>query len=512
MTAKSKINEQGIRVDATTGTPIQQSTKSQVDNLNLSLNVTNPPNRVNPINPITPQDLTGSATPATVTPPRQSTAAQDLLAAIPSPFVQDLQDKSQESERGLRSSAKSYFDFLMNQEGEIEATTKAEEEAGLPALEKQKREVDKQLLDEQIRLRREVERIEDNQAGLFGGAVEDKIQEANNKSYRAQADLAITKLAIDGDYQGAKAIADRAVAIQMERQKNYTEALKFNFELNKELFDKDEERAFNAMINERERALDKEEKNLQSISDLSLNALKNGAPTTLASQMRQAKTVEDAMEIGGQYVDRYARLMDEATMANIYDQIRARNQAIDEAKSNGLSGKEAEQDEIKAETEAALNNLGFIDTLKTHPGLKGAVGAGRMKAIRGLANAIPFISVNTEGAIAGSEKANFIKAHEQFKNSLTLENLDLMSGVLSETDIQILSSAATKLDLSLSEKEYMEEVEKIEDRFLRAINLNGLTEEQAEFFFGISPEDIESVNLIYGESNSTPAFNPANYY
>ncbi len=50
---------------------------------------------------------------------------------------------------------------------------------------------------------------------------------------------------------------------------------------------------------------------------------------------------------------------------------------------------------------------------------------------------------------------------ENIKNNLTLENLGKMSGVLSETDIKILSTAASKLTLGMSEKAMKKEFTRI---------------------------------------------------
>lgn len=52
---------------------------------------------------------------------------------------------------------------------------------------------------------------------------------------------------------------------------------------------------------------------------------------------------------------------------------------------------------------------------------------------------------------------------DNIKNNLTLENLDKMTGVLSETDIKILSTAATALQKGMSKKAITTEMKKIQD-------------------------------------------------
>ena len=76
---------------------------------------------------------------------------------------------------------------------------------------------------------------------------------------------------------------------------------------------------------------------------------------------------------------------------------------------------------------------------------------------------------NSVGTLQGSwlgqkltvddDSQNFINKHNQLKSILTAENLDMMSGVLSETDIVILSDiAGGSLMLSGSEKAYRDEL------------------------------------------------------
>jgi len=52
---------------------------------------------------------------------------------------------------------------------------------------------------------------------------------------------------------------------------------------------------------------------------------------------------------------------------------------------------------------------------------------------------------------------------DNIKNNLTLENLDKMTGVLSETDIKILSTAATSLQKGMSRKAMIGEMNKIKE-------------------------------------------------
>ena len=67
-----------------------------------------------------------------------------------------------------------------------------------------------------------------------------------------------------------------------------------------------------------------------------------------------------------------------------------------------------------------------------------------MKAIAGVRGKLP--------PVPGTPGFDAEVAFNQFKDSLTLENLDKMSGVLTDKDIQLLSSAASGLELGMSRK------------------------------------------------------------
>ena len=60
--------------------------------------------------------------------------------------------------------------------------------------------------------------------------------------------------------------------------------------------------------------------------------------------------------------------------------------------------------------------------------------------------------------------ANFEAGVTRLKSLLTLDNLGIMKGVLSDTDIKILSSAATALDFGMSEQGFRKELQRIIDK------------------------------------------------
>jgi len=119
---------------------------------------------------------------------------------------------------------------------------------------------------------------------------------------------------------------------------------------------------------------------------------------------------------------------------------------IDERAAN-ISASQA-----KIEKQAVTDRLS-ASTLKTN--IKNLIGnKGYMRSVTGWRGRTP--SATDQGIEA-------MGYFDQIKNSLTLENLDKMTGILSDTDIKILSGAASALNAGMGEKAMRREMKKIDD-------------------------------------------------
>lgn len=217
-------------------------------------------------------------------------------------------------------------DTLSNITGETRLT--ANEYAGtVDPAKAELKEINARMNDEALAGRRRIEAILQT-PGVTKQSAGDMINEIQRTNASTLADLAVVQMAKQGAYEGAKEIADRAVQAKVEDQKNKLNALMFTYTENKELFTKAEQRQFEIAQGDRKRKLDAEEKNLQRISDLSLQALQDGAPTSVVTKMRNAKTESEAIIYGGQYIgalDRKAKnaqiAQSQASTAKIYQDI-----------------------------------------------------------------------------------------------------------------------------------------------------------------------------------------------
>jgi hypothetical protein len=169
------------------------------------------------------------------------------------------------------------------------------------------------------------------------------------------------------------------------------------------------------------------------------------------------------------------------------------NEKLVEAEQQGVID-EKQAEDIKA-NEQALQTLQVATRVLNHPALGAATGpVGRF--------------VPSPRTFTGST-ADFVGDFEQLVNLLTVENLDLMSGVLSESDIQILKGAATKLNRGLPTQSIKDEVGRIISTLSREIGSRGITAEQGQFYFGITPEETTEIDSIFGVGGGE--FNPDDF-
>lgn len=225
----------------------------------------------------------------------------------------------------LASQRQGIQDTLNNVMGETRLT--ADEYAGtVDPAKAELNQINQQMNEEALAGRRRTEAVLQI-PGITKEQAQDKINEISRGNASKLADLAVVQMAKQGAYDSAKEIADRAVQAKVEDQKNKLNALMFTYTENKELFTKAEQRAFETAQADRERKLNAEEKNLQRISDLSLQALADGAPASVVTKMRNAKTEAEAISIGGQYIGRNKRRLEEAQLSKIYSDINESKKA-----------------------------------------------------------------------------------------------------------------------------------------------------------------------------------------
>lgn len=175
---------------------------------------------------------------------------------------------------------------------------------------------------EQLAVRRKIEALQKNPQGMTMGAIADESNRLERDSLSKQADLAILQNSALRNYTTAKDIADREVQNKLEPLKVKLENLKFFYQENKELFNKEDERLYNEKIKAEQRIVDREEKELSQISDLSIEAAKQQAPASVIKAIRSAKTIDEAYKAAGNYVIDYDTQLKKAQVAKAWKEAR----------------------------------------------------------------------------------------------------------------------------------------------------------------------------------------------
>lgn len=119
----------------------------------------------------------------------------------------------------------------------------------------------------------------------------------------------------------------------------------------------------------------------------------------------------------------------------------------------GATYADAQKKQVQEKIDATTDVVTLIQSIKNDPALSALTGP--------IGSKLP--SFKTVTGATGDLK----KKVDRLTNLLTLENLDLMTGVLSETDIQILRGGGTLIDTSQRKGNFVTELNRLENNALR---------------------------------------------
>lgn len=248
--------------------------------------------------------LNSTPTKASLPQTKQGTEGAGLRGMLETPtdYTKQLTDTATTAQTNADQAFSGYLEGLLGTTGQTQATDQAYKNEGVDTLQKKLNTYDQQLTMEQNALKRRIQTIEKNASGGLREGIQNEIDRVERESLAKQADISVVRAGVAQDYSTAKAIADRSVAVQMEQQGIKNEALRVAYERNQSLFDKSEQRAFEAKQKERDRAYEDEKDTKQKISDMSLYAMQNGADGDTVMAIRTAKTPEDAYRLAANYM------------------------------------------------------------------------------------------------------------------------------------------------------------------------------------------------------------------
>lgn len=408
------------------------------------------------------------AVPFSFTPPKPATSISGLGGYLEAAATQGASDLAARTEAERQSAAAVrdasldlYSNALINQQGESQFTADAYKPEVDP-LQRELDDINQQILQEQHGLRRQLERLDKNEGGLFSGAVQDEKNRVERESISKQADLYVIQQGVQGRFDSAKAIADRQVDAKLEQQKNLIDALKLNYETNRDLFTTADQRAFDVVLADRQNALEDERTRLKEISDLSLAALQAGAPPAVAAQMRSAKTVEEAISMGGAYLGpkpatpEAPKLQNFGTSDNpIWKQYNTTTGMWEDV--SGLTQSQetdpllqAQAVQTVSQVDEVLNNRALRTAVGTTPLARGSGGFGsflKSFTVAGAPNGLNAVW----NRLTGSQQ-RFIAGVNQVTQQLTLDKLiqsksaGATFGSLTEGEKKTLAESASKVN------------------------------------------------------------------
>lgn len=119
------------------------------------------------------------------------------------------------------------------------------------------------------------------------------------------------------------------------------------------------------------------------------------------------------------------------------------------AQQNAEIAKQLEQENAK---KTATKALDLVKSLETSSGKNTAIGA---KGFTG--------GLLGGWVVPGTAAADFVSQFDSLKSLLTLENMGIMKGVLSDSDMKVIQQASTALNRNMSETEFNKELKKVKD-------------------------------------------------
>jgi hypothetical protein len=171
------------------------------------------------------------------------------------------------------------------------------EEAGGYEAKKQYDEYTSQMEAEQLRLRRESDKLRaNNPTGALASGLQNQLDDMERKSLSKQADIAILGNAAGRRYDTALSIAKDKVEMLMAPKKAELDGLKYIQENNKAF----QTAEFSNLLARKNTELANEQKKLDTIESIKIEAVKNGLKNTEA--FANIKTIDDALKVAGGYL------------------------------------------------------------------------------------------------------------------------------------------------------------------------------------------------------------------
>lgn len=359
----------------------------------------------------------------------------------------------------------------------------------------------KQLVSEQRALENKLRDLR----GTVGG-VSEETNALSRESLRKQADIAILKSASQGDYDTALQIAKSRVADEVAPMQAKLDALKFQYDQNKDMYSEAEKSKISLMLKREENKIDREEENKTVIEDMIINAMRNHASSSKIATARdlanKGAKKEDIVSLLGDYTispedklsDEIKRLqkkqLEQETKAPTVKTINGVDMQWNPKTAQWEKAGEAGIVDIKKSEESLLNIQRLETVAKDAKELSYASGRGQLRQ---------FVGKQLVGATKSAQLENLSNTIKV--NILTMNtdpNIKKFFGPqMTERDTELMTGAGTTLNPDLQTPEqYKAEVDEILNMFDRAKKAveEGLTEAKTQSYFDSTGQALEVTN------------------
>lgn len=111
-------------------------------------------------------------------------------------------------------------------------------------------------------------------------------------------------------------------------------------------------------------------------------------------------------------------------------------------------------------------------------------------------------------AVAGSARSDFETQATRLSDMFLVQNLDKMTGVLTDKDLEVLRAEGTTIgNFNQSEASWLKEKARLDAMVERGLRQNGMTVEQAVHYGFMEPEDSFMIDEVWNTNTTTPAIN-----
>lgn len=337
-------------------------------------------------------------------------------------------------------------------------------------------------------------------------------QEQREEAVRS-AGLAARAAVLQGSIETGRALARDAVDIALQDRTFQANAKLTQINQLKEVVDEETRQ----LLVQEERGYQAELATIEELKTNIANAMVNGATQSEIAQLNSATLPDDQkLALAQSIIARGAGEMRSLDIANKRSSIAANYASIDLAERKFQYEQQKDALELELETlreqgviteeqaanqrkvDQALQLKDLVSQIKGHAGFNLSVGSVGERL------------VGLEGGVAGQlfnylsgQGEGFDALYDQLTENLTLSNLDKMSGVLTDRDIQVLRSAATRLRKTTTEQEFLGVLDEMERTFQRSVDEFGITPQQARFYFGVDDDTLSEVDAIFGETSGS---------